>query len=69
MNRFEKMLNKKYITCKLIGPGGNGGYNNFGLGNQINATAKSMQKKQSYCYLPDRKIKNLVVTLIIFLTK
>ena len=43
------MLNKKYITCKLIGPGGTGGYNNFGLGNQMFqiATAVSYAEKNN----------------------
>ena len=29
------MINKKFITCKLIGPSELGGMHNFGLGNQM----------------------------------
>lgn len=54
------MLNKKYITCKLIGPSEIGGYSNFGLGNQMFqiATAVSYAEKNNLiATFPDLKDK------------
>lgn len=54
------MLNEKYITCKLIGPGESGGYHNFGLGNQMFqiATAASYAEKNNLiATFPDLKDK------------
>ena len=54
------MINKKFITCKLIGPSELGGMHNFGLGNQMFqiATAINYAKKNNLiATFPDLKNK------------